>query len=69
MKHSDCIARAIKAAGGTGKLAELIGVTSQAISQWNRIPAERVVIISKKTGLDRHELRPDLWEAPKQSVA
>lgn len=57
------IARAAEAVGGFPKLASLIGVTRQAIYQWDRIPAERVIAIENATGgkVTRHELRPDLF--------
>ena len=58
------IQKAIEAAGGVKALADHAGVTSQAISQWTRIPAKRVPAISLATKIPRHELRPDLWEAP-----
>lgn len=46
-------------------LARAIGITKQATHQWRGpIPAERVPAISKAFGIPRHELRPDLWEAP-----
>jgi len=31
------------AAGGTAALARMIGLTSQAVSQWRRVPAARVI--------------------------
>ena len=40
-----------------------VRITPQAISQWNRIPAERALDIEKLTGIPRHQLRPDLWAA------
>lgn len=55
--------RAIKAAGGTGALAKTINVTSQAISQWERVPAERVIAVEAATNgsVSRSDLRPDLY--------
>jgi len=60
------IQKAIEAAGGVKALADHAGVTSQAVSQWTRIPAKRVPAISLATNIPRHELRADLWEAPSQ---
>ncbi|MBL8630438.1 MAG: pyruvate, phosphate dikinase [Rhodospirillaceae bacterium] len=55
--------RAITEAGGVVSLARAINVTSQAISQWDRVPAERVLAVEKATGgkVSRHDLRPDLY--------
>ena len=55
--------RAITEAGGTAALARTINVTPQAISQWDRVPAERALAVEQATGgkVTRHELRPDLY--------
>lgn len=52
---------AIKVAGTSQKFAEMIGVTPQAISQWRRVPALRVLTVEKATGISRHDLRPDIY--------
>jgi TorA maturation chaperone TorD len=52
---------AIRAAGGIGALARLIGISQPSVSNWSRIPAERVVAIEVATGIDRSILRPDLY--------
>jgi len=61
---------AIHAAGGNNALARAIGVTPSAVSQWDRVPAERVLQVERATGgkVDRRRLRPDLYadEAPAQ---
>lgn len=36
-------------------------LTSQAISQWKKVPAGRVLQVEALTGLSRHELRPDVF--------
>ena len=58
--------RAITEAGGTAALARTINVTPQAISQWDRVPAERALAVEQATGgkVTRHELRPDLYPSP-----
>lgn len=55
--------RAITEAGGTAALARTINVTPQAISQWERVPAERVIAVEEATAgkVTRNDLRPDLY--------
>ena len=52
---------AIRAAGGVGALARKIGISQPSVSNWSRIPAERVVAVEAATGVDRSVLRPDLY--------
>jgi TorA maturation chaperone TorD len=53
--------RAIDAAGGVGALARLIGIAQPSLSNWRRVPAERVVAVEAATGVARAALRPDLY--------
>src|SRR3712207_2158323 len=52
---------AIRAAGGIGALARALGLSQPAISDWQRIPAERVLAVEALTGVHRTALRPDLY--------
>jgi DNA-binding transcriptional regulator YdaS (Cro superfamily) len=52
---------AISAAGGKRKLARLLGISHQAISQWRSIPAKHIIKIEEVTGVPRERLRPDLY--------
>jgi molybdopterin-guanine dinucleotide biosynthesis protein MobB len=52
---------AIRAAGGVGELARKVGISQPCISNWNRVPAERVVAVEAATGVNRALLRPDLY--------
>ena len=56
--------RAIDAAGGVVQLAHKIGITQPSISNWNRVPAERVIAVEAATGVSREQLRPDLYSEP-----
>ena len=55
------LSEAIRAAGGVGELARQIGISQPSVSNWDRVPAERVVSVESVTGIDRGVLRPDLY--------
>ena len=59
--------RAVEIAGSKAKLAGLIGVSAQAVSQWNpqRVPPEQCAAIELGTGgrVRCEALRPDIeWQ-------
>ncbi|WP_093820201.1 transcriptional regulator [Stenotrophomonas indicatrix] len=57
----------LKALGGPAHIGRVCGVSSQAVSQWKRVPAEYVLAIEEATGVSRHDLRPDVFgPAPKK---
>jgi len=53
--------QAIRAAGGVTELARRIGVSQPSVSNWTRVPSERVVSVEAATGVPRQILRPDLY--------
>jgi DNA-binding transcriptional regulator YdaS (Cro superfamily) len=53
--------RAVRTVGGQAKFAQLIGITAQAVSQWDEVPPLRVLEVERISGVSRHELRPDLY--------
>ena len=55
------LAEAIRAVGGVSELARHIGISQPSVSNWNRVPAERVVAVEAVTGVARAVLRPDLY--------
>ena len=60
---------AIRAAGGIGALARRLGISQPSVSNWQRVPAERVVAIEALTGVPRASLRPDLYGMPDAAAA
>jgi len=54
---------AIRAAGGVGALAQKIGISQPSVSNWSRVPADRVISVETVTGVARAVLRPDLYSA------
>src|SRR3954469_22345841 len=61
--------QAIKAAGGVASLARAIGVAQPSVSEWSRIPAERVLAVESLTRVHRFILRPDLYGPPEDQVS
>jgi TorA maturation chaperone TorD len=55
------LSEAIKAAGSVTELARRIGISQPSVSNWDRVPAERVVAVEAATGIPRAVLRPDLF--------
>ena len=58
---TEALKRAIEAVGGLAGLAGPLGVTPQAISQWDEVPPLRVIAVERVSGISRHDLRPDLY--------
>lgn len=59
-----------RALGGNAGVATALGdLTSQAVSQWKRIPPARVIDVERLTGISRHDLRPDIFGEREASAA
>lgn len=54
---------AISAVGGVSELARRLGISQPSVSNWERVPAERVLSVEAATGIGRNVLRPDLFIA------
>jgi TorA maturation chaperone TorD len=52
---------AIRVAGGVTELARRIGISQPSVSNWSRVPTERVLSVEAATGVARGVLRPDLY--------
>lgn len=59
--RKEALDRAIKAVGGLAGLATPLGISMQAISQWEEVPPLRVLAVERVSGISRHDLRPDLY--------
>jgi DNA-binding transcriptional regulator YdaS (Cro superfamily) len=61
--------KAIEKAGGPAALARALNIKSQAISQWDRVPAARVLQVERLSGFSRYDLRPDVFGAAPEGQA
>ena len=54
---------AVKEAGGLSAVAEALGITKQAVSQWKIAPANRALDLERlcKAKITRYQLRPDVF--------
>lgn len=58
------LSAAIQAVGGVSELARRIGISQPSVSNWDKVPAERVLAVESATGIARMRLRPDLYREP-----
>lgn len=71
MTPQEALKQAIETCGGEAVLARHVGVTPQAVNQWDVSPPLRVLEIERATNgaIQRHQLRPDLYPSPNASEA
>src|SRR5258705_12295929 len=58
------LSAAIQAVGGVSELARRVGISQPSVSNWDKVPAERVLAVEAATGVPRMRLRPDLYREP-----
>jgi len=58
---------AIRVVGSVSELARQLGISQPSVSNWTRVPAERVMSVETLTGVNRMVLRPDLFGETKMA--
>jgi TorA maturation chaperone TorD len=53
--------QAIQVVGSVSELARQLGISQPSVSNWSKVPAERVLSVEALTGVNRVVLRPDLF--------
>jgi len=51
------------------EIAEALGVSRAAVSQWRRVPAKHVATVARMTGISKRVLRPDLFPVRQRMAA
>ena len=51
------------------EIAEALGVSRAAVSQWRRVPEKHLTTVARMTGISRRVLRPDLYPATRPRLA
>lgn len=60
-KRALIVREAVQSSGGRDLLARKLGIAPNAITQWKQIPADRLLAVSKASGIPLARLRPDLY--------
>ena len=63
------LGRAISFLGGLRATGKALGVSFQAVGQWNRVPARWAIPLEAATGgkITRYEIRPDIFGPPPEA--
>jgi pyruvate kinase len=64
-----CFDRLMQIRGATKRLADGLGISAAAVSQWERVPRERVVKAARILGVRPEDLRPDIYGARERAEA
>jgi DNA-binding transcriptional regulator YdaS (Cro superfamily) len=69
MTPQEALKAAIAQAGTEAEFARKLGVTPQAVNQWEVAPPLRALQIERETGISRHDLCPELYPIEKADAA
>lgn len=66
MDPKEALGKAIEIAGGPAAVGRGVGVTVQAVVQWQKCPPQHVLALERlaRRRVKKHELRPDLYPPP-----
>ncbi len=63
-RYKIAVQTVVRLAGGPERLGRAIGVTRQAVDQWQRIPVKHVLVLERLLHVPRHKQRPDFYPPP-----
>jgi pyruvate kinase len=67
--RDQCLERLMQIRGATKRLADGLGISTAAVSQWDRVPRDRVVRAAAILGVSPADLRPDLYQVSEPAEA
>ena len=59
-ENKSILLKAISNIGSASEVGRKLGITRSAVSQWRRVPVERLDQLSRLSGIPKEKLRPDL---------
>lgn len=65
MKRDDDLDRLFQIRGAVKRVADGLGISTAAVSQWQRVPKERVKEVAIILDVEPSLLRPDLYQSGK----
>lgn len=63
MDRDDALDRLLQIRGAGKRIADGLGISTAAVSQWRRVPKDRVEQVAQILDVPAREIRPDLYEA------
>jgi pyruvate kinase len=61
MGRDAVLAEALSRRLAVTQIADAIGISRAAVSQWQRVPERHLAVVSRLTRISRRRLRPDLY--------
>jgi DNA-binding transcriptional regulator YdaS (Cro superfamily) len=55
---------AVRKEGSRAKVAKRLGISRQAMEQWERVPPRHVLALEAMSGVSRYVIRPDIYGRP-----
>ena len=69
LRHRDpAIDRIRITTGLADRIAERLGISKQAVRQWEEVPPLRVLIVAEMIGMTPHVVRPDIYPNPEDGL-
>jgi len=68
-KNNPAISLIHNVRGTARRIAKACDISKEAVWNWKRVPAERVLVVSRVTKIPRHLIRPDIYPPPRRAVS
>lgn len=68
-ERNPVLIEAIKKAGGPAAIAKAVGLSPQAVSQWEECPPKWVHALETMSKIPRSQIRPDIYPPDREAAA